>query len=107
MRDRELYEEILGSKSPLRNCEVMISRPLQNKALFRGDLDDTAAWTRHTPDQGRKFVEHLSSRLRVAGFLNPRRAITIFNWKTGFLPVRPQSLDSFPIGIVIRTDSGL
>ena len=59
MQDREWYEEILGLKSPQWNWEVMISRHLQNKALFRGDLDDTSAWTLHTPDHGRKFIEHL------------------------------------------------
>lgn len=56
---RQRLKSLFSGKSPLWNWEVMISRHLNKKSLFRGDLDDSSAWTLHTPDHGQKFLEYL------------------------------------------------
>lgn len=47
-------------KSALLNWEILISNLLKEKGLLRADLASSQAWTLHTPDHGKKFIQNLS-----------------------------------------------
>ena len=55
---RRLASVITG-KSPLWNWEIMVSKHLEKTGNRRADLAAPNAWTLHTPDHGKDFIEAL------------------------------------------------
>jgi hypothetical protein len=55
---RRLASVVTG-KSPLWNWEIMVSKHLQKTGTLRADLASPSAWTLHTPDHGKEFIEAL------------------------------------------------
>lgn len=57
---RRLASVVTG-KSPLWNWEIMVSQHLEKTGMLRADLASPQAWTLHTPDHGKEFIETLPS----------------------------------------------
>ncbi|AFZ44927.1 hypothetical protein PCC7418_2794 [Halothece sp. PCC 7418] len=55
---RRLASVVTGN-SPLWNWEIMVSKHLQKTGKLRADLASPQAWTLHTPDHGKEFIDAL------------------------------------------------